>query len=93
MTGRPLGYSTGKFAFAAGHRYHVSEWTPEQNQRVFGPLTVPHGHNYTVITTGENLARVFWRLLEPELPALCRVAVVETAKNRFEYSERGARPA
>jgi 6-pyruvoyltetrahydropterin/6-carboxytetrahydropterin synthase len=46
-----------------------------------------------VITTGENLARVFWRLLEPEIPALCRVAVVETAKNRFEYSERGARPA
>jgi 6-pyruvoyltetrahydropterin/6-carboxytetrahydropterin synthase len=41
-----------------------------------------------VITTGENLARAFWQWLEPELPAgiLRRVAVVETAKNTFEYS-------
>ena len=45
-----------------------------------------------VITTGESLARAFWRLLAPELPeaALTRVTVVETAKNRFEY-EGGAR--
>jgi len=41
-----------------------------------------------VITTGEGLARAFWRLLAPALPsgALARVAVVETAKNRFEYA-------
>jgi 6-pyruvoyltetrahydropterin/6-carboxytetrahydropterin synthase len=40
-----------------------------------------------VITTGESLARAFWRLLAPALlpGALARVAVVETAKNRFEY--------
>ncbi len=40
-----------------------------------------------VITTGENLARAFWRLLAPALPAgaLQRVAVVETANNTFEY--------
>jgi len=40
-----------------------------------------------VITTGENLARAFWRLLAPALPAgtLRRVAVVETANNTFEY--------
>ena len=40
-----------------------------------------------VITTGEGLARAFWRLLAPALPAraLTRVAVVETAKNRFAY--------
>ena len=41
-----------------------------------------------VITTGEGLARAFWRILAPTLPAgaLRRVAVVETAKNRFEYA-------
>ena len=41
-----------------------------------------------VITTGESLARSFWDLLAPELPAgaLARVTVVETAKNRFEYA-------
>jgi 6-pyruvoyltetrahydropterin/6-carboxytetrahydropterin synthase len=41
-----------------------------------------------VITTGEGLARAFWRVLEPAVtPAgtLRRVSVVETAKNRFEY--------
>lgn len=40
-----------------------------------------------VITTGEGLARAFWRALAGELPAgrLRRVAVQETAKNRFEY--------
>ena len=42
-----------------------------------------------VITTGENLARAFWGMLHPEVPALCRVAVVETAKNRFEYTGAG----
>jgi 6-pyruvoyltetrahydropterin/6-carboxytetrahydropterin synthase len=45
-----------------------------------------------VITTGESLARAFWTILEPALPAgaLTRVAVHETAKNQFEY--RGGRP-
>jgi 6-pyruvoyltetrahydropterin/6-carboxytetrahydropterin synthase len=44
-----------------------------------------------VITTGESLARSFWDLLAPALPAgaLARVAVVETAKNRFEYAGEG----
>ncbi len=40
-----------------------------------------------VITTGESLARAFWRVLAPGLPTgrLTRITVVETAKNRFEY--------
>ena len=40
-----------------------------------------------VVTTGEGLARAFWRLLAPAVPdgALRRVTVVETAKNRFQY--------
>jgi 6-pyruvoyl-tetrahydropterin synthase len=40
-----------------------------------------------VITTGEGLAQAFWRTLSPALPGLRRVAVQETAKNRFEYEE------
>jgi 6-pyruvoyltetrahydropterin/6-carboxytetrahydropterin synthase len=41
-----------------------------------------------VITTGENLARVFYRWLDDRLPpgVLRRVAVVETENNVFEYS-------
>lgn len=41
-----------------------------------------------VITTGEGLARAFWRVLAPAVAppgSLRRVSVVETAKNRFEY--------
>jgi 6-pyruvoyltetrahydropterin/6-carboxytetrahydropterin synthase len=41
-----------------------------------------------VITTGEGLARAFWRVLAPAVSptgSLRRVSVVETAKNRFEY--------
>jgi 6-pyruvoyltetrahydropterin/6-carboxytetrahydropterin synthase len=40
-----------------------------------------------VTTTGENLARAFWAVLEREIApdALLRVVVHETAKNRFEY--------
>jgi 6-pyruvoyltetrahydropterin/6-carboxytetrahydropterin synthase len=40
-----------------------------------------------VITTGEGLARAFWKALTPALPhrALVGVVVQETAKNRFEY--------
>jgi 6-pyruvoyltetrahydropterin/6-carboxytetrahydropterin synthase len=40
-----------------------------------------------VVTTGEGLARAFWRLLVPAVPAgtLRRITVVETAKNRFQY--------
>ena len=41
-----------------------------------------------VITTGEGLARAFWRVLAPVVEptgSLRRVSVVETAKNRFEY--------
>jgi 6-pyruvoyltetrahydropterin/6-carboxytetrahydropterin synthase len=45
-----------------------------------------------VVTTGEGLARAFWRLLAPEVApaALRRVVVVETAKNRFEYRGEAA---
>lgn len=45
-----------------------------------------------VITTGENLALTFWRMLSDALPVgrLRRVAVVETANNTFEYLGEGA---
>jgi 6-pyruvoyltetrahydropterin/6-carboxytetrahydropterin synthase len=44
-------YATRKFTFSAGHRYWREDWSAEENARVFGPLTVPHGHNYTLEVT------------------------------------------
>jgi len=43
--------TTRRFAFSAGHRYHVAQWSADENARAFGRLTVPHGHNYTVDVT------------------------------------------
>ena len=47
-----------------------------------------------VITTGENLAATFYRLIDRALPPgrLVRVAVVETENNRFEYEATGEAP-
>jgi 6-pyruvoyltetrahydropterin/6-carboxytetrahydropterin synthase len=46
------------------------------------------------VTTGENLAAAFYRMLEPALPPgrLVRVAVTETENNRFEYRPAGEEP-
>jgi 6-pyruvoyltetrahydropterin/6-carboxytetrahydropterin synthase len=54
-------YLTRKAEFSAAHYYHNPEFTPEENQRVFGKCNNPHGHghNYTLEVTvkGEVDAR------------------------------------
>ena len=44
-----------------------------------------------MVTTGENLAAAFYRMIAQALPSgrLVRVAVVETENNRFEYEAVG----
>jgi 6-pyruvoyltetrahydropterin/6-carboxytetrahydropterin synthase len=44
-----------------------------------------------LVTTGEQLAAAFYRMIARELPPgrLVRVAVVETENNRFEYETSG----
>ncbi|HEY7404612.1 MAG TPA: 6-carboxytetrahydropterin synthase, partial [Candidatus Angelobacter sp.] len=46
-------YLTRKAEFSASHYYHNPEFTPEENQRVFGKCNNPngHGHNYTLEVT------------------------------------------
>ncbi len=46
------------------------------------------------VTTGENLAATFYRMIDRALPPgrLVRVAVVETENNRFEYEATGEAP-
>ena len=44
-------YVTRKFTFSAAHRYWRDEWSAEDNARVFGALTVTHGHNYALEVT------------------------------------------
>jgi 6-pyruvoyltetrahydropterin/6-carboxytetrahydropterin synthase len=84
-------YSTRRFAFAAGHRYWVDAWTPEENARVFGRLTVSHGHNYTLDVTvrGPIDARTGMVIDLADLKRL----VGETVVERFDHADLNADPA
>ena len=46
-------YLTRKAEFSASHYYHNPAFTPEENQRIFGKCSNPHGHghNYTLEVT------------------------------------------
>jgi len=44
-------YATRKFTFSSAHRYWRPEWSAEDNARIFGNLTVSHGHNYVLEVT------------------------------------------
>ncbi|MGZ4813388.1 MAG: 6-carboxytetrahydropterin synthase [Terriglobales bacterium] len=46
-------YLTRKCEFSAAHFYHNPEFSPEENQRIFGKCNNPngHGHNYTLEVT------------------------------------------
>lgn len=48
-----LVYLTRKCEFSAAHYYHNPEFSPEENQRIFGKCSNPngHGHNYTLEVT------------------------------------------
>ena len=82
--------STRRFAFAAGHRYWVAAWSAAENEQVFGRLTVPHGHNYTLDVTvhGEIDERTGMVI---DLGELKRV-VGETVVDRFDHADLNADP-
>ena len=46
-------YLTRKVEFSAAHYYYNPQWSPEENQRVFGKCANlnGHGHNYTLEVT------------------------------------------
>lgn len=82
--------STRRFAFSAGHRYWVAAWSADENQRAFGRLTVPHGHNYTLDVTvqgpiDERTGMVI------DLSALKRL-VTEAVVDRFDHADLNADP-
>ena len=82
--------STRRFSFAAGHRYWVNAWSAAENERVFGRLTVPHGHNYLLDVTvhGDIDPRTGMVI---DLSELKRV-VGETVVDRFEHADLNADP-
>jgi 6-pyruvoyltetrahydropterin/6-carboxytetrahydropterin synthase len=88
VTDRRRASSTRRFTFAAGHRYWVGSWSSEENERVFGRLTIPHGHNYTLDVTvhgplDERTGMVI------DLGELKRI-VTETVVERFDHADLNA---
>jgi 6-pyruvoyltetrahydropterin/6-carboxytetrahydropterin synthase len=86
MTG--LAYTTRRFAFSAGHRYQVAQWSADENARVFGRLTVPHGHNYTLDVTvrGPIDPRTGMVIDLGELKEIVHATVIE----RFDHADLNA---
>jgi 6-pyruvoyltetrahydropterin/6-carboxytetrahydropterin synthase len=82
--------TTRRFAFSAGHRYHVAQWSAEDNERTFGRLTVPHGHNYTLDVTvrGPIDPRTGMVIDLSELKAIVNATVIE----RFDHADLNADP-
>ena len=85
-----LAYTTRRFAFSAGHRYHVAQWSADENARAFGRLTVPHGHNYTLDVTvrGPIDARTGMVIDLGELKEIVNATVIE----RFDHADLNADP-
>jgi 6-pyruvoyltetrahydropterin/6-carboxytetrahydropterin synthase len=83
-------YATRKFTFSAGHRYWRPEWSPEENARRFGSLTVAHGHNYGLEVTirGEVDPRTGMVMDLAELKRLVGEAVV----SRFDHADLNQDP-
>jgi 6-pyruvoyltetrahydropterin/6-carboxytetrahydropterin synthase len=77
-----------RFTFAAGHRYWVDAWSAAENERFFGRLTIPHGHNYAleVTVTGPIDPETGMVINLSELKAIVNDAVVE----RFDHADLNA---
>jgi len=83
-----IAYSSRRFTFAAAHRYWVDAWSAAENERFFGRLTIPHGHNYALEVTvrGPIDQRTGMVINLSELKAIVKDAVVE----RFDHADLNA---
>jgi 6-pyruvoyltetrahydropterin/6-carboxytetrahydropterin synthase len=88
MSGRAS--TTRRFAFAAGHRYHVARWSADDNARAFGRLGVPHGHNYTLDVTVQGAIDPCTGMVI-DLAELKRI-VQEVVVERFDHADLNADP-
>ena len=83
-------YATRKFTFSSAHRYWRDEWTPEENTRVFGHVSVPHGHNYVLEVTVRGTVDPTTGMVM-DLGELKRV-VGDAIVNRFDHADLNRDP-
>lgn len=84
-------YLTRKAEFSASHYYHNPEFTPEENQRIFGKCNNPHGHghNYTLEVTvkGDVDQRSGFVVDLKELKEIMNREVLDAVDHRFLNQE------
>ena len=84
-------YLTRKCEFSAAHYYHNPEFSPEENQRIFGKCNNPngHGHNYTLEVTvkGEVNPRSGFVVDLKELKNMLEREVLSALDHRFLNKE------
>ena len=84
-------YLTRKAEFSASHYYHNPEFTPEENQRIFGKCNNPHGHghNYTLeVTVKGNVDQRSGFVVDlKELKEIMNREVIEAMDHRFLNKE------
>src|SRR5579859_2546523 len=80
-------YLTRKAEFSASHYYHNPEFTPEENQRIFGKCNNPngHGHNYTLEVTvkGQVDGRSGFVVDLKQLKDIMNSEVIDAMDHRF----------
>jgi 6-pyruvoyltetrahydropterin/6-carboxytetrahydropterin synthase len=84
-------YLTRKAEFSAAHYYHNPQWSPEENQRVFGKCANlnGHGHNYTLEVTvkGEPETKSGFVIDLKELKGIMQREVIEVMDHRMLNKE------
>jgi 6-pyruvoyltetrahydropterin/6-carboxytetrahydropterin synthase len=84
-------YLTRKAEFSAAHYYHNPQWSPEENERVFGKCANlnGHGHNYTLEVTvkGEPETKSGFVIDLKELKAIMQREVIEVMDHRMLNKE------
>jgi 6-pyruvoyltetrahydropterin/6-carboxytetrahydropterin synthase len=84
-------FLTRKAEFSASHYYHNPEFTPEENQRIFGKCNNPngHGHNYSLEVTvkGQVDPRSGFVVDLKELKDIMNREVIDALDHRFLNKE------
>jgi 6-pyruvoyltetrahydropterin/6-carboxytetrahydropterin synthase len=91
-------YLTRRVEFSASHYYHNPAFSPDENRRIFGKCSNPHGHghNYTLEVTvaGEIDPTTGMVLNMKDLKKLLQTEVLEPMDHKFlnlEVSEFASR--